>query len=436
MKLGIIATMEDLREDQAIDPAEGMLAAEEVNDGISEASMAEVENDNIDTAIGDGISGVESIDEMKDTVQEIVDSGDGSVSPMVEETVSETLESIMTSLGITHTVSSMESVALNNRGKGLIATLEDSKTGIINTLKKAFKAAMEALMNFIANLLRNNWALEKYLKFVRGKAMKVTGTPSKQMMSESASALSFNGRADMGSIEEMYKTAGVELELSNDAIEVVNKLNFKFGEVDEPDVNQFMAKFGKLPAGYKGGLGALTGGRSYSKTSEVFIVSSPYGEMISNGDAAKEIAVASTKDMNAILGKAEDIIAGLKKFDSKRSAIKNITSRVLQYLAQDFSQTAGVVSDKAKEFSSELGKIRGIRGFMNKIIGKMPLEAFKTAKALIDYVRHSMKYYSGAENTPNDKGVDEVESDFYERKNPKKSAEARRKENNSTVIDV
>lgn len=399
MKLGTIVTNEnrdheyrgDFHSDESsiveTAPAEAVDAESELESNVSEI-------DNISTGITEAEGAVERISEIQGQVQENIDAGHSSLSPVEEVSIQASMESIMTSLGLPYSRATLESVAYGQRAAHCVATLESENRSMMERIANGFKILVDQIITFIQNLFRNSWALLKYADYVQKRVDKIRGVqPSQQeMTSSSAKALSVDGKADRSSISLLVQTARDLMEAASAASHEVEKLNFKFDEGSGKDQHYAkMISYITLDRVGNGLHGHLTGGRSFDiKTpfcSELSITA------VKNGETAKTIPVASEKEMKSLLSIARDIIKNIKEFDSKRSVLKNAASRISQYLVQDVTNTVGLVSKKSRDLSLNLGYIRFKRGLLNKVIGRYPLEAFKIAKAFIDYARHSLAYY-------------------------------------------
>lgn len=400
MKLGTIVTNEnhdheyrgDFHSDESsiveTAPAEAVDAESELESNVSEI-------DNISTGIIEAEGAIERISEIQGQVQENIDAGHSSLSPVEEVSIQASMESIMTSLGLPYSRATLESVAYGQRAAHCVATLESENRSMMERIANGFKILVDQIITFIQNLFRNSWALLKYADYVQKRVDKIRGVqPSKQeMTSSSAKALSVNGKADQSSISSLAKTAANLMGASTIAAEEVEKLNFEFSGDSGKD--QHYAKIIShvtLDKAGNGLYGHLTGGRSFNIKESVD--AGLEITAVNNGAIATVIPVASEKEMRSLLDNARSIIKSIKDFDSKRSVLKNAASRISQYVAQDLTNSAGLVSKSARNRSRSLGYIRFKRGLLNKVIGRYPLEAFKIAKAFIDYARHSLAHYN------------------------------------------
>lgn len=412
----ILATMESSPSELHIEPEvqetsnTAVDATIDVIDGSSELEKNINDIDSVDTGITSAENAVEQIVELQNTVSEKLQST-GSLTDFEQKAVQITYESIMSSLGISSAVLTNESIGYSDRAKNLVATLEEKGQGLMASVMNALKAALDSVLVFIQDLIRNNYLLQRYWNKINEQVRKVKGqTPTKETMSESAKALSAGGylakdpKAIDFSIDEMYATAVGMMKASDAGIDMINKLNFKFDKLEDRSLNAVLdlAKVG-IPAVKSGeagktnrGFGYMTNGRTVVRVKEnIFGVSKAFEGIVSNGEMAERIAVATPEQMHAIMGKAETIMKLIKAFDSKRSYIKNAISRITQYLSEDLSFYPSLVNKDVKDFRQNMANIRGMRSVVNAVVSRFPLESFKIAKAFIDYCRNSLKHYNG-----------------------------------------
>lgn len=346
----------------------------------------------VDTGIDTAIDAVSALDELHDTVKEDVPE-DGSLSKLEEVSIQASLESILTSVGLTYVVPTTESLTSKERTKHIVASLESNSKGLFDRIIAAFKRTVDSVVAFLQNLFRNTWVLSKYMEWVRTKLDKVTAqVPEKKEMTESAKAMFAAGESSYDSVVKMNKTAEALIEMSLAAVDEINDLNFKFSGADDR-VSSDIVPNRKL-AMNKGTYGYLANGRGFEPSSEhTFSMSRLFDRTIAVGTPGKTAEILSRKDMESTLKMAADIITGIRKIDSKRSVIRNLTSRIIQTVTEISTQYGGSVSKSARQKNYQMRVIGGKRRLLNSAVGRFPLEAFKIAKAFIDYVRHSLKYY-------------------------------------------
>lgn len=368
--------------------------------------------DQIDTGIDSAEVAVDRLADLQNTINEKMEHT-GSLTEFEQRAADITHESIMASLGMPVVQLTNESIKYNQRASHLVATLEEKGQGLMKSIVESIKRALESVLVFIQDLLRNNYLLQRYWNKVESQVRAAKGkTPSQDTMAESARALtagdylSRDPAAVQFSINEMYATAMGLMKASDVGIDAINKLNFKFDELESRDLS-FILDFSRhgIP-GVKSGeaaksdraYGYLTGGRSVVRVeADLFGVSKAFDGFVKNGEVAVKIAVATPEQMQDIMGKAEAIMRAIKSFDSRRSYIKNALSRITQYLAQDVLFYPSMVSKGARDTRNNLNMIRGMRKVINDVIGRFPLESFKIAKAFIDYCKNSLKYYGSAQ---------------------------------------
>jgi hypothetical protein len=404
-------TPENMEVHVATNDAVNVALDSDTTDAVTEMDSKMRDIDQVDTGIDSAEAAVERIAELQGTISGKLERT-GSLTDFEQKAVEITHESIMFSLGLPTAQLTVESVSYDQRATSMIATLEEKGQSLMQSIVQSIKRALESVMTFVQDLIRNNYLLQRFWNKVNDQVRKVKGqVPTKQTMSDSAKTLSAGGylakdpMAIDFSIDEMYATAMGMMKASDVGIDMINKLNFKFSELEDRNLEPVLnfQKHG-IPgvntgeaAKTKNAYGYLVNGRSVVRVeADLFGVSKALEGIVSNGDIAETIAVATPEQMYSIMGKAEAIMKAIKSFDGKRSYIKNAISRITQYLAQDALFYPSLVSKGARSASDNLGAIRGMRKVINGIVGRFPLESFKIAKAFIDYCRNSLRYYDGS----------------------------------------
>lgn len=383
---------------QPIEQAEGAAIQTEVIEETSQLEDEVEHIDKIDKASTDAEQAIESIDE----VVEVIDDEDApaTLTPTEEKVVEVSLESIYSKLGMDQSKATLESFGRKSNRKSVVATLEEKSEGIFKKLLNAIKAAGSYVLEFIQNLFRNSWILSKYCASVRNKVKKIGNSeePSKKEMEDSAKAMSIDGDASGASLDPMFKTAMDLINLSEKLVEKVNTLNFKFkGDADEDfEKDDFLVKGGNIVSRGKGYAGFLTGDRAITEIAwETELLRATYNTAPWTPKIAGKAVVLTPRQMNQAVDMADKIIAALKKMESKQSKIKNLVSRIIQGVAEIGTVYGSAVSKEARNKMKAMARIRNFRSFLNKGLSKYPLEAFKIAKAFIDYANNSSKLYKG-----------------------------------------
>ena len=366
------------------------IAAQEAVEG-----QVELEQDvNKIGEISDGIeSGEQAIEQLTD-IKEHAEAGE-TMSPVEQTLIQTSMESIMGSLGMSIPVSTTESLN-SRRSANIVPSLEGVISDVVQNIIKAFKTAVETVIDFIKNLFRNSWLMLRYIKKVKEAVKEASGKrPSDATMSgRAASQFSVEGIADERSIMAIGATALTLIDNATTCALKIKDLNFSFGEegTDQSETREMV--FGKLNRTKKGYLGYMLNGRSFIPVPDA--VRGLDYMTVQNGGQADVITIASQGDLLNYIDTAEEIINRLKKFDSTRSVIANAASRIIQNLTQEATMYGGIVSKNSREMSSNIGYIRGWRQVLNRFIGRYPLEAYKTAKALADYCKQCLTHYTSA----------------------------------------
>lgn len=370
--------------------------------------------DDIDTGINDAGDAIDTISEVQDNL-----SADDNVSTglteMEQNAVQATHESIMLQLGLSMTLPSLESISHAEQRSKAIATLEEAKKGILTRMADGIRAAGRAVLNFIQGLIRNTWVLRKYYEYVKKKIAKIGNgdTPSQETMTKSASAMSVSGESGMSSVPPMLDTALGLMKISENLVTKLNSMNFKvdghgFGKMDR---DSFVTP-NTMPIRNDGKhLGYLTNDRSFSFDAIKSIISANiYSNSLGNysPNTAESVRVASKHDMEILLSAADKILSALKTFDSKHSKIKTIVSTVINYAVGVVSFYPSLVSKSAATALDKQAELMGIRIALSQGLSRLPLEAFKIAKAFIDYANNSSKYFKAAAATEAPKDMKQI----------------------------
>lgn len=389
-------------------PEDKPLEPEEVNDVYSETEVTEAESDLVNTSIGiDNIStGINDAEKSLDTINELTstvkEDGATPISESEEKLIVATHEHILSSLGLPSVQCTLESIPLSDRRERLVSTLESSSDNIFKNILKGIVKILNNVIDFIRNLIRNSWLLKKYLNYVREKVKKLNGNPTKEFMSESAKAISCDGKADMESIKKMNATGLGLMKISDTAAAIFKNTNFKYRlENDEKlSLKGIMIDDGLVPRNNSSfssktssTWGYLANGRAFTAAGTFFAKKS-YEDLITSSNLAEEAKVASISEMNEVLNMAEVLIKRISDYDRNVSVFKNMASSITQYITQYGLTNISLLSSKADDAANDLGTIRGYRGVLTSVSSKFPLETFRIAKAFISYASNSCKYYA------------------------------------------
>lgn len=389
-------------------PEDKPLETEEAIDAYSETEVTEAETDLVNTsngidAISTGINDAEkAINTINDITAVVKENDDAVISDSEEKLVIATHEHILSSLGLPNVQSTLESVPLTDRREHLVSTLESSSDNIFKKILKGIVKILNNVIDFISNLIRNSWILKKYLNYVREKVKKLNGDPTNEFMTESAKAITADGKAGMESIKKMNATALGLMKMSDTAAALFKSTNFKYSleknegltlkgiMIDDGLVPRNISSFStKSSSTY----GYLTNGRAFTAEG-TFLVKKSYSDVITSSEIAEEAKVATISEMNEILDMAEVLIKRITEYDRNRSVFKNTISSITQYITQSGLSTIGIVNSSARNATYDIGSIRGYRDVLTSVSSKFPLETFRTAKAFISYVSNSCKYYA------------------------------------------
>lgn len=368
---------EDVTEDDAMNsPVEASEVLGELQGQVDQIDQAEEALEEAENAVG-------VIDDVTGVLQEQEEQGKPVTDAQVD-LIEATHESLMYRLGLNPAFPTMESVSFADRHTTIVASLESERKSLFAKIADAVKYAANQVVEFIAGVVRNSWVLGKYLDYVqkRVRALDKSAKAQAEDMKASAKQMSVDGKADFDSVKQLTHGATELLSRATAAVNDLAATNFKFGDVN-PNVE--VAKF--VPAG-----AAITGG---SRVTPISVLTGTKIYKIEPGAEAATAKVLNPGQMNEALVSAGKIITAIKAFDASNGRIKRFVSNLTQYVAQAAVTLGAVVSRDAKEKEREMAYLRGFRMLLSSVIGKFPLEAFRSAKAIIDYVRNSLRQYDG-----------------------------------------
>ncbi len=403
----IIATVENLEEQQNQGNAQNLVQVQnELNDGVSEMTEDIAESESIDAGMEAGEQTVQKLDELKEAVEETADEN-GEVSEFVEKAAVATYESLMASLGVSVTISTMESF---NTGSGIVATLEAQSEGIFNKILTGLKAVFETVIQFFGNLLRNRASLIKYLEKTKAKLASVTddtqlakvedvkyfASPKTAVaaISTAEKCIEFSEGA-VSIMREIEKTISENKIQNNDNIVSGEKAKqgdsgFVEGDGDKTiNAGSILTKELKKVFGVETGvLGVSVGGKEIKVEGDKFSTQEP--------KTPESVSGANLSDLSEIINKALFVAKKLQKMEKVDGAIKAFFKNVIGTFKRIMA--ADERNPGKNLFLKESVRVR----VLVRTIGTfMPGVAFKTLKACGDYVN---KYISGSKAADKDTG--------------------------------
>lgn len=377
----------------------------DTNQGAQAASEAVVDIQN-DSAIVDNFDGglnaaetaIANIDELSSNLQEMQDNG--GITEFAEKTAQVALESIMSSLGLTHEIPTTESLSKTN----IIATLEEKSESLISRAIAGAKAAFEAVINFIQGLLRNRGALVKYLEGLRQKLASIKDESEIDLTKESR--YYSNPTQAVGAINTAEKcitfAEGVGFYLKEIEKAVATGETSVDTEVSErkkwgnhsPDqrfeyIEDFVQKEATKTFGVQEGpVGIVAGAKSLS------IGKKNDRLRFSVHDADKgEKAQPDLSDLSEIINKALAAANQLKKLDKVDSALKVFLRNVITGIQRNLNrfQNRNIMDDHKRYAAmnqrfSMIG-LQYARVAAREYGTQLPSIAFKNLKAAGDYVK-------------------------------------------------
>ena len=449
---GIMFAMEEIENEV---PANVEEAAETAVAVADETAEIQQENDEVGVTVAQVEDAVQAGDELEsigEVAEEAVESGEG-LSEESAEMASIAIESIRNRLGFrdsTRLVPATESFGnVNTRlmsTKLVVETIGETIKKIWLRIKQIFARLWEKVKGFIAKLFNSATMLQKHVDglLVKAKALPADLKPAKDKISSGAKAFSSEGKADLGTVQEIIKNADLFAAVAS-TIAAQHKTLSDYAQqlaskpFTEENVMDFMTKAtgaanGFLKAaspmktinanlasivapagdGAKGITNFAYGPFVNSKvfnlaSSEVEIFGKPtksiYASFVNaKAEPAKEIEALKKDQIVDVLEQASALckkLAAFKKVQSEYEAVAKASAK----LADTVIASAGKVMEKTeakKETNEGLKALRkevatSMKG-MQTIGSFGPSVVFSTIKAAADLASASMANLKGAES--------------------------------------
>lgn len=346
--------------------------------------------DEVDNAIDDGMAAVDAIDNLKEALPE-----SGAPATDTELSIVQTThESIMMSLGLqqVYTAESLQS-------KNLLATLEAQKEGIIGSIVAMLKKLGEMVVSFIAGLFRNVSLLERYMKSLEAKVKGVQGQEPKEKMMPPLNAISTARSSDVSSASTIGKTAIQMTKMADKAITEMQKFQTNFKRLISSG-DESTAKAGEDTIVIEKdlystqSLGVNEKGNGFLSGRRAFGVDQIGGAGVTikvMGAAPKATTVLTPGEMTFLLKDVREIISGMKTVEKKQSTIKSIINSLITGLSSiraEFASHKNPSSERSARVWSNY-----LRKQVSFLLKSLMNESFRSAKALLDYIRASLKQY-------------------------------------------
>lgn len=386
MNFAAFATMENYQGPEQDEHELPQLIAEDVVQLDEQVSDIENLNNSTDQAIG-------HVDRLAETCDILINDDGLHISDSALKSIQATHESIARHLGfddVKFSVATFESIAGNNRSAQIVATLE----GLISTLSKnivlAMKRLAERISEFIQGLLRSNWLLNRYYESIAKKvnALSANAEPKQLTMDESKSIILLeSGESGLTAAKILVASAQGLVQKAQECANLFDETNFKTsGGSDEFNPFEYIPKRGE---------------RSLIKGREI---RPPFGSVALDyfavlpfaGTVPNKIEVLSPRDMRELLSGTKHLIDNIKKFDKAQNKLKRFIASIALYTGQAITGgLPSLVSNEVKKINNNLNVLATNRSYLNRVMTRYPLEAYKTAKAVLNYIQHSLKHYSG-----------------------------------------
>lgn len=411
----IVATIENLEEQAALQNAEDDVAAQETATEVAEVNADTVQEEatiaQTDAAIAEAEAGEDKVEELTSIAEqslagedeevaegEVGEEGEG-LGEKEAALVEITHETILSSLGMTYqrpvTLTTESFADKASKRRATVATIEglmDSAKKIGSGIIAALKAALNTVVNFLVGLVKNRTLMEKHLVNLAAKvkAIKSEQKPAKDKLTAGAGVLSVNGQA---SPETALKILTDAQALTAYAVSVSEAMNNGYDAT--------VAAVRNVPANLN-----VSGNREVKIESNEDSVKL---ELASKGEVAKEIAAPTVAQMQQIVTAAQQALSKLREFEKTQNKLKSAVQNIISRLSEGYSKARGYIAEKTKNVDSfvkhninaEVKKdARLTRTLMSKVGGTIPSAVFQAIKGAADYVTAGVNNYKAADAAP------------------------------------
>lgn len=404
----------------------------ELEAGVSDQDMVQTEVEDMTAAIESAIDEAGNLEEIEDTLEESVESGEG-VSEDTARVVDVAVESMRLRLQMPESIRSSRIVpsleSFGSTASRLTAT-QIALEGIVDTLKKVWETikrvaaqVWEKIKSFLTGLFRSTGMLKKHLEALKAKASAVSAgaKPAKDKLDSKSLALSLgDGKAaNLSTANEMAGNAEKILDasasftqgLNKNAAEIIralgsdNNYNIKADDL----LSIVKDSFSKLPVVKdekdKTTYGPFSGDKVFTleiksegnDTAINFAMAKGESKLTEiealnksqlDGAIARALALVKVlEDRNKISGAADKASKLLQQVIDKGISIVGSADKAM---ASDSEAGKEALAERSKQHKQAQKSVRTFIGLSSRINSSFPGIAFSTAKAMADYVSLSI----------------------------------------------
>ncbi len=439
----IIATVENLEEQQNLAAAEDDTVAAQTAAEVAEAS-ADVNSDvdqieKVDQGIEDAVGAQDKIGELTEIAEdslvgegeqveegELGEKGDG-LTEKEAALVEITHESIMQSLGfqVERKVYTTESFSDKESRRDItIATIEslgEKAKAIGAGIVRALKAAVEMVVGFIAKIINNRALMERHLNNLAKRVAEADNGPKKEAkIKAGASILSLDGAGSAASAERILDNAVQNVALSKKIAETLYNSKTKDASSFFTGVMEIGDGILKLPANGKG-VGIFGGGKALflniptpqevTEFAESLKADRQVSDMVDNvksltktlkievidvGGVTETMDAPDKSQMTKIIASAKATLSSLRDAEKSRSRLiqfLTVISKPLLDGAFFVSRHVGTKESKEKGSLASAGKdvIYAAVKILTKVMTTIFSSTFRAIKGAADYVNAGLK---------------------------------------------
>lgn len=372
----------------------------EVETAAGEMTEQVGEIEQIDEAAVDAQDGAETLGEIKDTMEESVEKGEG-----LDETAAEiaevAVEAICARLGMkskSKAMPAMESFGAKSSRVGAtkiaIEETESRIKKIWDAIVKAMAAMWEKVKTFIGMLFKNKETLKKHLIALQGSLKDLKEGEGKEgVKGSSAKAFNVGGKAD-------FETAKKIIGDSTELIDIVTGVGAKTVKLAE-DIGKAISREStsdlckEFSVELKGAFkplgvvegdrhGNFVGGKSIAVKAEENTFSLQVEEL--SAKAPETAALLTGAQMSTLLDQAIVLTTKIGLFEKAQKEFETAVNKVKSVKYQ---------GEGTNESNDALAAARALNSVIAKLASSVPSLSFQAAKATGDYVSACIKAHKG-----------------------------------------
>lgn len=348
-----------------------------------------------------------NLDAIQASVNEVVQSNSGAMTPSAAMMLSASMESICRILKIESmpTVTHEAFVGTWSKRSATTQTME----ALGETLKKAGHAVLNAIRNamdaakkFLSGIFANRAILEMRVKSLLAKVTKMDNSqaPSKNEITGSfVKSLSFQGKSDYSTVMQVIQTSENINGLYGLGVSFMKDIrDRKMGDNLHGEFASFLRDtFGYPAVRLKDesreidGYGAVINSMSLSVNEETFTLN-----LVTNGSTQHLESMDTPKvfEMKAALTKALVVIQNLRKAEAAYNTVGDLLKGIVRLLENEYNRLRSAMGSEEHSARMELNKqARAAQAVLSKMIARLPGLVFMSVKYTCDWAAAGIRAY-------------------------------------------